>query len=113
MKPCPGLRFLGGRKHFWMAMKHPSGRPSTTRTDENVLKVRDLIKSDRRLTVRMIAYKLNLNHQTVQEILTDDFKMRKICAKMVPKNLTQEQKDNRKNVCVDLFGALKVTQIFF
>ena len=78
-----------------------------------MLKVRDLIKSDHGLTERMTVYELNLNNQTVHKILTHDFNVCKICAKMVPKNLTLEQKDNRKNVCVDLFGALKVTQIFF
>jgi hypothetical protein len=28
--------------------------------------------------------------------------MRKVCAKMVLKNLTQGQKDNRKNTCSDI-----------
>ena len=50
----------------------------------------------------MIAYELNLNHQTVHEILMSDLNMRKICAKMVPKILTQEQKEKQKNVCFDL-----------
>ena len=49
------------------------GEPSTAHTNESLLKVRDLIKSDHRLTVRMIAYELNLSHQTVNEILTHDF----------------------------------------
>ncbi|GFW49647.1 uncharacterized protein TNCV_2844271 [Trichonephila clavipes] len=56
---------------------------------ENVVRVRDLVRSDRRLTVRMIGEELNLNHTTVHQILTNELKMRKICAKMVPKNLSQ------------------------
>jgi len=32
-----------------------SGRPSTSRNDENVERIRDLVRSDRRLTVRLIA----------------------------------------------------------
>ncbi|GFV97703.1 protein GVQW3 [Trichonephila clavipes] len=66
-----------------------SGRPSVSKTTENVVKVRDLVRSDRRLTVRMIGEELNLNHTTVHQILTNKLKMRKICAKMVPKNLSQ------------------------
>ena len=34
---------------------HRSGRPSTNRTDENVEQLRPKVRSDRRLTVRMIA----------------------------------------------------------
>ena len=47
-----------------------SGRPSTSKTDNNVEIVRALVRSDRRLTVRMIASELNLNQATVHRILT-------------------------------------------
>ena len=43
-----------------------SGWPSTSKTDNNVEKVRALVRSDLWLTVRMIASELNLNHSTVQ-----------------------------------------------
>jgi len=42
-----------------------SGRPSTSKTDNNMEILRALVRSDRRLTVRMIASELNLNHTTV------------------------------------------------
>ncbi|GFV08302.1 protein GVQW3 [Trichonephila clavipes] len=61
-----------------------SGRPSVS----NVVRVRDLVRSDRRLTVRMIGEELNLNHTTVHQILTNELKMRKIYAKMVTKNFS-------------------------
>ncbi|GFX21018.1 HTH_48 domain-containing protein [Trichonephila clavipes] len=66
-----------------------SGRPSVYKTAENVVRVQDPVRSDRRLTVRMIAEELNLNHITVHQILTSELKMRKICTKMIPKNLSQ------------------------
>jgi len=47
-----------------------SGRPCTSKTGENVTKVMAVLMSDRRLTVRMIGSELNLNHQTVHDILT-------------------------------------------
>jgi len=50
----------------------------------------------------MIASELNLNHTTIHQILTQELTMRKLCAKIVPKNLTIEQKDNRKDVCLHL-----------
>jgi len=49
-----------------------SGRLSTSKTDNNVEIVRALVRSDRRLTVRMIASELNLNHTTVHQILTEE-----------------------------------------
>ena len=71
-----------------------SGRPCMSKTDENVTKVRALVRSDRRLTVRMIGGELNLNHRTVHNILTEELGMQKICAKLIPKNLTNEQREN-------------------
>jgi len=54
-----GHRFLGGIKHFWLAMsvedEPRSARPCMSKTDENVTKVTDFVRSDRRLTVRMIS----------------------------------------------------------
>ena len=75
-----------------------AGRTSTSKTDDNVERVRSLVRSDRRLTLRMINNELNLNRCTVHQILTQDLDMRKVCAEMVPKNLTTEQKANRRDV---------------
>jgi hypothetical protein len=47
--------------------------------------------SDRRLGVRLIA-ELNINRETVRQILTEDLGMKKISAKMVPRILTDDQK---------------------
>jgi len=63
------------------------GRPSATRTGDNTARVRELVRSDRRLTVRMIAGEVNMNRETVRLILTEELGMRKIWAKMVPRNL--------------------------
>jgi len=39
--------------------------------------------------------------------------MRKVCAKMVPKNLTTEQRANRRDVCLDLLDCLEREPDFF
>ena len=62
---CQGHRFLGGMKHFWMAVRVWKTNLvledlARQKTDENVTKVRDLVRSDRRFTVRMISSVLNL-----------------------------------------------------
>jgi len=86
--------FLEGREQ--VEDKPRAGRPSTSNTEDNVERVRSLVRSDRRLTLRVISSELNLNRFTVHQILTQDLGMRKVCAKMVPKNLTTEQKANRR-----------------
>ena len=90
-----------------------AGRPSTSKTDDNVERVRSLVRSDRRLTLRKINSELNLNRFTVHQILTQDLDMRKVCVKMVPKNLTTEQKANRRDVCLDLMDRLEREPEFF
>jgi len=44
------------------------------------------------LTVRSIAEEVIIYSETVRKILTEDLDMRKVCAKMVPKEFTEEQK---------------------
>jgi len=72
-----------------------SGWPETSRTEENIAKVHQIVRENRRLTVRSIAEQVNIDRETVRKILTEDLDMRKVCAKMVPKELTEEQKQRR------------------
>jgi hypothetical protein len=55
-------------------------------------RVRTLACSDRRLGVRLTAEELNMNRETVRQIIAGDLGMRKISAKMVPRILTDDQK---------------------
>jgi hypothetical protein len=36
---------------------------------------------------------MNIDRETVRKVLTEALDMRKVCAKMVPKELTEEQKN--------------------
>ena len=69
--------------------------------------------SDRRMTLRMIRRELNLNRFIVYQILTQHLNIRKVCANVVPKNLTTEQKANGRDVCLDLLDRLKREPEFF
>ena len=51
---------------------HRSGRPFTSRTDENDERVRQKVRSDRRLTVKMTADELGMNSERVWRIITED-----------------------------------------
>ena len=69
-----------------------TGRPSTKKADKNITRVKQLVQSDRRLTVQMISDELSLNGESVHwTILLHDLGMRKVVAKMVPKILSEDQ----------------------
>jgi len=53
------------------------------------------VRENLRLTVKSIAGQVNIDRETVRKIVTEDLDMRKVCAKMVPKELTEEQKQRR------------------
>jgi hypothetical protein len=78
-----------------------SGRPSATRTGDNTAWIREL-QSDWRLTAKMIAEEKNMNWETIRLILTEELGIRKICAKMVPRNLTEQQWDARLSAVFDI-----------
>ena len=56
----------------------------------------------------MIAEETGLNKNAVHKILTEHLHMRKICAKLVPKNLSVEQEANRLEICQDLLERLEI-----
>jgi len=63
-----------------------------------------LVRSDRRLGVRVIAEELNMNRETVRQIVKEDLGMRKFSGKMVPRILTHDQKQRRLNISSDLLS---------
>ena len=93
-------RFSTGRES--VTDEERSGRPATSRTEENIAKIRQIVRENRRLTVRSIAEQVNIDRETVRKILTEDLDIRKVCAKMVPKELTKKQKQRRVTICKDL-----------
>ncbi len=93
-------RFSEGRES--VTDEERSERPVTSRTEENIAKIHQIMHENRQLTVRSIAEQVNIDRGTVRKILIEDLDMRKVCAKMVPKKLTEEQKQRRVTICKDL-----------
>ena len=58
------------------------------KTQQNVEGVSEMIRSNRRLTVREISEDLNISNGSVRNILTTDLSMRRVSAKFVPRGLT-------------------------
>ena len=79
-------RFSEGRE--WVTDEERSGWAATSRTEENIVKIRQILRKNGRLTVRSIAEQVNIDRETVRKILTEDLDMKKVCVKMAPKKLT-------------------------
>ena len=90
-----------------------SGRPSTAKTQENVEKVARIVRGDRRLSIRAISELTNINKESVRQILQDDLSMKNVCAKVVSKILTPEQKEHRVNCCADTIENIENDPDFF
>ncbi|XP_074228786.1 protein GVQW3 isoform X1 [Camelus bactrianus] len=84
-----------------------SGRPVTHRTDENIQKVKDLVCSNRQLTVRMMAEELNLDKETVRLILKENLNMKKVSAKVASGILKDEPKPRKLDFRSDLSKETK------
>ena len=84
-----------------------SGGPSTSGTEVNIARVRLVVHDDRRLTVRMIASQLDLKKDSVWKIITEDLGMWKVCAKMVPRLLNDDQKERHMQACEDIIECLQ------
>ena len=93
-------RFESGRSS--LEDDEQSGRPPTSITPENVNKIRQLVREDQQRSIEDFANIVGVSYGSVQAILTSELNMRRIAAKFVPRLLTQEQKENRVEVCKEL-----------
>jgi histone-lysine N-methyltransferase SETMAR len=81
--------------------KHRSGRPSSAATEKNKIRVDEMIQKDRRVTVLDIMNELEIGSSAVQRII-NDLGYRKVCARWVPRQLTDELKRRRLDICKEL-----------
>ena len=78
--------------------KPRSGRPSSAVTDENKQRVDEMIRSNRRITTRDIIDVIGVGHSAVHSIISN-LGYSKVCARWVPRQLTDELKHRRLEVC--------------
>ncbi|KAJ8953293.1 hypothetical protein NQ318_015875 [Aromia moschata] len=114
LKKAFGVDCLSDRQIFRKAFaegredvndENRAGRPSTSSSDDNVKRVRDLLNTNRRLSVRLISETLDITKTIVHEIVSESLGMRKVCAKFVPKVLTDDQKARRVETCQELLDT--------
>jgi len=103
-------RFRGGRESA--KGDESSGRPTTSRTDDNIAAVDKIVKEDRNVTSRLISHTLGVPKTVVLRILREDLKKRKVCSRFVQHALTREQMDERVAACQDLLNMINSDKNF-
>ena len=98
-------RFKKGREDIGNDQR-PS-HPSTSKTDANIEKVREIVRQNRRLRIQAVAALFNIDKETVRQILHNNFNKKKVCSKLVPRLLTPEQKEIQMNICADFLQNTK------
>ena len=86
-----------------------SGRPATAVTEENVAALETMIKEDRRITVQEMAHALGISVGSVETILHDHLNMNKVCARWVPRMLTEQMKANRLEKSRENLGLMEAS----
>jgi len=94
------LRFKESRTSVASVLR--SGRPSTSRNEEMIAKVRTIFRNNGRKTVLEIADDCGISVGSCDAILTDDLLMKCVCAKFVPRLLTDDQPEQRQKIAGDL-----------
>jgi histone-lysine N-methyltransferase SETMAR len=94
------FRFSTG--DFNLADEERVGRPVTATGDENIDAVKKLVEEDPHITYEKIEETLGIASGSVQTILHEHLKLRKVCARWVPHYLTEEEKQARVVFCKDM-----------
>uniref|UniRef100_A0A4W6DFL3 Mos1 transposase HTH domain-containing protein n=1 Tax=Lates calcarifer TaxID=8187 RepID=A0A4W6DFL3_LATCA len=83
-------RFCEGRED--VQDDEHSELPYTSKMSENIQKIEQIIRG---LSIRMIAEMVSIDKETVWQILHENLNKTKVCAKVVPKLLTPDQKEKQ------------------
>jgi len=90
-------RFQHGRTS--VKNKARAARPSTSITDSNVEDACAMILENRRVTIDELANHFEISYGSAYDIIHNRLGFHKVCARWVPKELTEEQKNNHVAIC--------------
>ena len=89
-------RFREGRES--VKDDHRDGRPTTSRTNDNITAVDKIVKEDRKVTSWLIADTLGILKTVVLWILREDLKKLKLCARFGSNNSTFSDSKTSLNI---------------
>jgi hypothetical protein len=90
-------RFLGGQQSIHDDKR--SGRTRPNVTSNHVAVIKELLDNDRRIAICEIHERSNCSIGTVRRIIHDELNMKRLCARWIPKMLTDEQKVESVRCC--------------
>ena len=70
-------------------------RSKEVRTPELIGQIKNFMDKDRRVSIGTISAQFDVSVGTVHTIIREELKVRKICAKFVPRVLREDQKERR------------------
>jgi hypothetical protein len=100
MNVCHRQRCSVGRNHFEKGRDRVENepharRPRTSDNPDNVLKIGELIRANRRITVLELSHEVGISVGSVEEILHNELKVSKLSASWVSRLLSPEHKERR------------------
>jgi len=81
--------------------KPRQGRPITETTPVNIDKVRAVIENDPWCSYDEIEAETSLSRGTIQTIIHEHLKMRKLTSRWVPHKLTEKNRQDRVRICTE------------
>ena len=90
-----------------------SRRPTISKTTNNNREIEKIVREDRRLSIQLIAERMSTDKETVWQVVPDNLHMIKICAQVVSKLLTSDQKEKCQEICADISKQIKENPKFF
>ena len=79
-------------------------RPSTSVNDDNIEKVKKIVLENRRVGIREVAEALNISYGSTQHIAVHVMDMKRVAARLVPKDLNFLQKERRVEVAKEMLA---------
>ena len=88
------------------SVKHAegAGRPSTSTSEEKIEQAQQMILANRRITIDEVAQSLQISFGSAQEIIHEILGYNKVSARWVPRQLTEEHKRRRMEICQTLLN---------
>jgi hypothetical protein len=75
-------------------------------TDENMMKINEMIRANRRLTIRKIYNALNISFASVQLVFMKNLNIRRVSAKFFPRLLSLEQNELCPSISLELHNRV-------
>ena len=81
-------------------------------TEDNIERVRDMVLFDRRVTIDAVAHVLQISHGAAYELMHNKLGFHEVCAKWVPKQLTEVHKQTSVDIYINIWIAMVTNEIY-